>query len=775
MPLNAEQKKRMDKLDFSMGGGYSDFLTDVNKAAPSDSKFLFIGLGGKGSSVVAGLKTEVYKRIQCPNNKYKPDNFEYLAIDTSTDELKILERGSFGQIKLEKRDSETFELYDTDFAQNLKDGIEGQPEYIKEWINPTLTPDIVGNGAGGNRQSGRSLLFSVKFDDLKNVLESKLTRLNSLIKNSTREKLIVYIFAGIGGGTGSGTIIDIPYIVREIVKRKQWSANVYGYVFLPDTYSHSVDVEHTRINSYAALQEIDALMSLKDCKGRFKATYGSMYSIESDKAIFDSCVLVSGKRGTGLVPEPDKFTRRVVIDNIINLVSNTSTNGNMLANSFLDNNPVQIRNKVMALNETVPKNKFFQYLAIGIGAVELPMDQMMAYLAKGTFDKMRVGWNQHANENDVEQELKNLYTEPKVLGGKILDKSTTPLFSYSKGLMAALSSFKKIECIQNGTFFAEVQNLWMAHNVEMFPQWKKYRQICIAEVITTFDDRYKEMFQNPKYGIYYLKELLSWRVIDNQSFNGIRECINADYYAAMNELINGAKKAEGGARRKRLNLEKKGAFFFPYEEYCKTCVEELVLQDIQTLYDQYVRKCLDELILNIEEKIKDLQAYVDIFTYLEEIVYNNYNTAMKGNMPHAEYTNVLLDFAKKDDDASVKKIIEMLDEQLAQKTAAGLVTALEGKILATETAWLHSEDEFNPVKVFVEFLESQFDRMAGYTLDSFLQLKYNAGELGEAVNNMCDDLQNSASVLFPAKLPLSNLPHNNYIVIPASGAVSDIH
>ena len=52
MPLNAEQKKRMDKLDFSMGGGYSDFLTDVNKAAPSDSKFLFIGLGGKGSSVV---------------------------------------------------------------------------------------------------------------------------------------------------------------------------------------------------------------------------------------------------------------------------------------------------------------------------------------------------------------------------------------------------------------------------------------------------------------------------------------------------------------------------------------------------------------------------------------------------------------------------------------------------------------------------------------------------------------------------------------------------
>ncbi|MEI3188600.1 MAG: hypothetical protein V8S38_02730 [Lachnospiraceae bacterium] len=70
------------------------------------------------------------------------------------------------------------------------------------------------------------------------------------------------------------------------------------------------------------------------------------------------------------------------------------------------------------------------------------------------------------------------------------------------------------------------------------------------------------------------------------------------------------KKAEGGARRKRLNLEKKGAFFFPYEEYCKACIAELVDQDIQYLYDQYVRKCLDELILNIDEKIKDLQAYM---------------------------------------------------------------------------------------------------------------------------------------------------------------------
>ena len=47
MALTKKQQKRMDKLDFSKGGGFSDFLTNANKLTPSDSKFLFVGLGGK--------------------------------------------------------------------------------------------------------------------------------------------------------------------------------------------------------------------------------------------------------------------------------------------------------------------------------------------------------------------------------------------------------------------------------------------------------------------------------------------------------------------------------------------------------------------------------------------------------------------------------------------------------------------------------------------------------------------------------------------------------
>ena len=43
MALTAEEKKRLDKLGFANGGGYSDFLTGVQKQNPSTDKFLFIG------------------------------------------------------------------------------------------------------------------------------------------------------------------------------------------------------------------------------------------------------------------------------------------------------------------------------------------------------------------------------------------------------------------------------------------------------------------------------------------------------------------------------------------------------------------------------------------------------------------------------------------------------------------------------------------------------------------------------------------------------------
>ena len=87
MALTIKEKEKLEQLDIATGGGSSDFLTSKKKLAPTGSKILFVGLGGKGCKTVASIKTEVYKRIQCPEGKQRPDNFEYLAIDTDGDTI----------------------------------------------------------------------------------------------------------------------------------------------------------------------------------------------------------------------------------------------------------------------------------------------------------------------------------------------------------------------------------------------------------------------------------------------------------------------------------------------------------------------------------------------------------------------------------------------------------------------------------------------------------------------------------------------------------------
>ena len=84
-------------------------------------------------------------------------------------------------------------------------------------MNPQIQAELQGNGASGIRQAGRYLLFGEDaFQKLRNALYNKLQSLHNQIVDSAKEELIVYIFAGVGGGTGSGTVIDIPYIVRKI-------------------------------------------------------------------------------------------------------------------------------------------------------------------------------------------------------------------------------------------------------------------------------------------------------------------------------------------------------------------------------------------------------------------------------------------------------------------------------------------------------------------------------------------------------------------------------
>ena len=74
------------QLDITLGGGLHSEQTRIDMI---DYPVLVIGLGGTGTDALLRLKRQVNRRFILPDNpltkqkKYKPDNIEYLALETN--------------------------------------------------------------------------------------------------------------------------------------------------------------------------------------------------------------------------------------------------------------------------------------------------------------------------------------------------------------------------------------------------------------------------------------------------------------------------------------------------------------------------------------------------------------------------------------------------------------------------------------------------------------------------------------------------------------------
>lgn len=777
MALNSKEKERIDKLDFAKGGGFSDFITDRKKLKPVDSRFLFVGLGGKGSSTVASLKTAVYQKLLCNEKAKRPENFEYLVLDTDKGNLEKLEQGSFGEVGLSAspEDAETCQLYDSTAAERLSPAKRSQiPASITQWLHPSMNQELQGDGAGGIRQAGRYLLFGdAAFQTVKNALTLKLRKLHAQITNAAAQKLIIYIFAGVGGGTGSGTVIDIPYIIREICRQNGWDVRLYAYIFLPDTYADDArELTYVKYNSYAALKEIDTLMNIGQMDGTayFQAKYAPGFSVNSTERIFDSCVLVSGKKmNGGMVSHPDRYSRKVVVDNIINLVSrNVMSDGSFLVNSYLDNKPSLVQTKVdELLDSQIPKNAYYQYTVIGTGALVLPVEQILAYMAHHTFCKLETAWDQHADQKDADAFLASAL-KPEEIAGKIMEKAKASVMKYQrKG-----ASVNKNQVIDD-SYFHMLKSSWLNRNVELYNAWDQAKAEYLEFLTNQINEKYSSLFKER--GIRFLMELLSFKVIEGKSFNGVCQKIQEEYIKSLEELISGEQVSQEQIAVKMAEIQGNlsGTRFFAssgrlIEEYRELCIARLVSENKIRLYDETVRNCYRQLSGFFETKMRELQSYLDVFAYLEDVIERNYRCVMDGTMPQAEYAGRLIDFNRTEDE-DTQKVISYLDSMLSEKTPQGLAAVLAGDMEETKEKWMLRSDDFNPMGVFVDFLERQYGEIPNLTIEKFIQIKYGDSGLGTGMNSICQELQNKAEVIFPADtiISLSSLASQRYVVVPA--------
>ena len=201
MRLNEFQRQNLNKLDVIEGTG---IFTNNIRVDSVDQPTVIISLGGLGGKTLNKLKSQVKRRVNIENNSIR-----MLAIDSDESDMEQL----IGYGNLTK--DEVLSLYDPTIpAMAAKK--ETIPAFIHKWLNEDFTPSITGQGCGGVRQNGR---FMLAVPAVYNKVRNKVKEVILEAKEAAPLGRINVIFiAGISGGTGSGTFIDMAYLVQDVLK-----------------------------------------------------------------------------------------------------------------------------------------------------------------------------------------------------------------------------------------------------------------------------------------------------------------------------------------------------------------------------------------------------------------------------------------------------------------------------------------------------------------------------------------------------------------------------
>ena len=303
-----------------------------------------------------------------------------------------------GKAKLDKG-REFFSINNPNLATALweKDLIKGNASL--NWMDIDHIGGPLGiQGSGAIRQVGRYLLIS-RARNLISTIQAKCTQ---ALEGMTNSELDVYIFAGLSGGTGGGCFLDTCYIVQKALEDmgRAQSANVMGFFFLPDVItskpqvaSDPTKVNYNNSNGYAAMKELDYLMSLRDADDWFRQNYGS-FKIETQGPPVNMCYLISAIKSDGsLVPDGFRYCINMAADYVMAYLADVqlpnpdpfiAAGGFVPAPEYgltMRGHLANVVNGISGLPRMHGAN--LSYHILGAASAEIPVTQISTYLAAG--------------------------------------------------------------------------------------------------------------------------------------------------------------------------------------------------------------------------------------------------------------------------------------------------------------------------------------------------------------------------------------------------------
>lgn len=231
---------------------------------------LFIGLGGAGIASVAEFAMKVRNHGADNNNEYL-----YLDTDESSKEWYPFIEPDFVHLGGATKKGHSIANMILNAAKMVADPAitdDGKKKYVQflQWYDTNIvSKEELTKGAEGIRMLSRAMLFA-DYDKIRRRITGKLSYIDGNNQPAIRK---IYVVSGTCGGTGSGCVIDILYMLNEIRIRQDYAATqlpINLLLVMPQGYLKDVSEQSSlyaayRLNAYAIIDEINGF--LKDYYG----------------------------------------------------------------------------------------------------------------------------------------------------------------------------------------------------------------------------------------------------------------------------------------------------------------------------------------------------------------------------------------------------------------------------------------------------------------------------------------------------------------------------
>ena len=709
--------ENIKQMDITLGGG---LISEKIRIDTINHPILIVGLGGTGIDALLRLKYHINRRFRLGDNpvtkkkKQKPDNIEFLAFETNEhdrkryrgisldpgNEMVILSNASIGSIL------------------NSRSTI---PDYITSWLSPDLTITDGTKGASGNRQAGRLLLFE-KINHVIDAIDNKIRALRLDQEN----KLLVFILTGISGGTGGGSFLDIPYIIRGLVERDFGSkgidkVEISGYLFTPDVHlsGNTLNIhteEYIQRNGYASLKELDYWMNVEERGERFSQRYGSRLEVNSALPPFNLCHLVSATNVDGVfLKDAYDYCMNVTAENIVNFLAQEDKESEQefavadYLSNLISNIATMESNLPMGMNHCAN----FVYNIMGASAAVLPTEEITTYLGWSLFKEIRTIFEAVPMERDIDDFAASSKIDIDAVGNTLSEMLPSIRLDYEGTDYYSYTNVVKTRRVDLDEKLADLYQLAKRSLSEARRQLPK-------QLLEALKTNLIDIFLDPGKGPIYASRLIQYE-------NHPCLLLRIDEYQerlkdALTRLTEGIKGLEIECEDRF--EEAKKALFINHEKRKNAFIESKI-----NLYRARLRQdCFEELLDIYRDVKKELETqndriyltYVEILNEINKILEKNGGImAQRSDSPEAKnyYKNYYWNIIE------VADCAPEIDESVVAIGAEPLIREFAKMLILESQKWV-SDNDLDIVGSLSDFIYDQFSSIMSKSMEEYLKIRY---------------------------------------------------